>query len=56
METPVVIAGFGGQGVLFARQLLAYTGMDSGYQVTWILDTFLWARDAWRHGALYSHY
>ena len=36
METAIVIAGFGGQGVLFAGQLLAYAGMDSGHHVTWI--------------------
>lgn len=36
METSIVIAGFGGQGVLFAGQLLAYAGMDIGKQVTWI--------------------
>lgn len=30
METSIVIAGFGGQGVLFAGQLLAYAGMDAG--------------------------
>ena len=36
METSIIIAGFGGQGVLFAGQLLAYTGMDSGLNVTWI--------------------
>lgn len=36
METAIVIAGFGGQGVLFAGQLLAYAGMDAGYHVTWI--------------------
>jgi 2-oxoglutarate ferredoxin oxidoreductase subunit gamma len=36
METSIVIAGFGGQGVLFAGQLLAYAGMDSGHHVTWI--------------------
>jgi len=36
MGTSIVIAGFGGQGVLFAGQLLAYAGMDSGYHVTWI--------------------
>lgn len=36
METSIVIAGFGGQGVLFAGQLLAYAGMDTGKQVTWI--------------------
>lgn len=36
METSIVISGFGGQGVLFAGQLLAYAGMDSGRSVTWI--------------------
>lgn len=36
METSIVIAGFGGQGVLFAGQLLAYASMDSGKEVTWI--------------------
>ena len=35
MQTEIVIAGFGGQGVLFAGQLLAYAGMDSGMEVTW---------------------
>ena len=36
METSIIIAGFGGQGVLFAGQLLAYAGMDAGRNVTWI--------------------
>jgi 2-oxoglutarate ferredoxin oxidoreductase subunit gamma len=36
METSIIIAGFGGQGALFAGQLLAYTGMDAGRHVTWI--------------------
>jgi 2-oxoglutarate ferredoxin oxidoreductase subunit gamma len=36
MHEEVIIAGFGGQGALFAGQLLTYTGMDEGYQVTWI--------------------
>lgn len=36
MQTEIVIAGFGGQGVLFAGQLLAYSGMDAGLEVTWI--------------------
>jgi 2-oxoglutarate ferredoxin oxidoreductase subunit gamma len=36
METAIVISGFGGQGVLFAGQLLAYAGMDAGRHVTWI--------------------
>ncbi len=35
METSIIIAGFGGQGVLFSGQLLAYAGMDAGQQVTW---------------------
>ena len=32
----VIISGFGGQGTLFAGQILAYAGMDSGKHVTWI--------------------
>lgn len=36
METSIIISGFGGQGVLFAGQLLAYAGMDAGKNVTWI--------------------
>jgi 2-oxoglutarate ferredoxin oxidoreductase subunit gamma len=32
----VIISGFGGQGALFAGQLLTYTGMDEGWHVTWI--------------------
>lgn len=35
METSIVIAGFGGQGVLFAGQVLAYAAMESGRYVTW---------------------
>jgi len=36
METSIIISGFGGQGALFAGQLLAYAGMDAGRHVTWI--------------------
>jgi 2-oxoglutarate ferredoxin oxidoreductase subunit gamma len=36
MQTEITIAGFGGQGVLFGGQLLAYAGMDEGKNVTWI--------------------
>ena len=36
MQTEITISGFGGQGALFAGQLLAYAAMDSGYHVTWI--------------------
>ena len=36
MQTEIMIAGFGGQGVLFAGQLLAYAALDEGLEVTWI--------------------
>lgn len=36
MQTEIVIAGFGGQGALFAGQVMAYAAMDSGREVTWI--------------------
>lgn len=36
MQEEIIISGFGGQGALFAGQLLAYAAMDSGYYVTWI--------------------
>jgi len=36
MQTEILISGFGGQGVLFAGQVLSYAGMDCGRMVTWI--------------------
>ena len=36
MHEEIVISGFGGQGALFAGQLLAYAGMERGQHVTWI--------------------
>jgi 2-oxoglutarate ferredoxin oxidoreductase subunit gamma len=36
MQTEIVVAGFGGQGVLFTGQLLAYAAMEEGREVTWI--------------------
>ncbi len=36
MQTEIILSGFGGQGALFAGQLLSYAGMDSGKAVTWI--------------------
>jgi 2-oxoglutarate ferredoxin oxidoreductase subunit gamma len=36
MQKELMIAGFGGQGVLFAGQVLAYAAMDLGKVVTWI--------------------
>ena len=32
----IIFSGFGGQGALFAGQLLAYAAMDEGRHVTWI--------------------
>jgi 2-oxoglutarate ferredoxin oxidoreductase subunit gamma len=36
MLEDIVFSGFGGQGALFAGQLLAYAAMDAGLHVTWI--------------------
>ncbi len=36
MQTEIIISGFGGQGALFAGQLLSYSALDNGLQVTWI--------------------
>ena len=36
MQQEVIIAGFGGQGVLFTGQLISYAAMDEGKEVTWI--------------------
>lgn len=36
MQKEILIAGFGGQGVLFGGQVLTYAAMDTGKEVTWI--------------------
>jgi 2-oxoglutarate ferredoxin oxidoreductase subunit gamma len=36
MQTEIIIAGFGGQGVLFGGQLMAYAALDIGMEVSWI--------------------
>jgi 2-oxoglutarate ferredoxin oxidoreductase subunit gamma len=36
MQKEIIIAGFGGQGVLFSGQVMAYAAMDAGREVTWI--------------------
>lgn len=36
MQTEIILSGFGGQGALFAGMVLAYAGMGSGQQVTWL--------------------
>jgi 2-oxoglutarate ferredoxin oxidoreductase subunit gamma len=35
-QEEIIISGFGGQGALFAGQLLAYAAMEQGFHVTWI--------------------
>lgn len=35
MQTEIIISGFGGQGVLFAGQLLAYSALEAEMHVTW---------------------
>lgn len=36
MQIDFLFSGFGGQGVMFVGQLLAYAAMDEGREVTWI--------------------
>ncbi len=36
MQTEIIISGFGGQGILFSGQLLAYAALDADLHVTWI--------------------
>ncbi|HEY6553295.1 MAG TPA: 2-oxoacid:acceptor oxidoreductase family protein [Vicinamibacteria bacterium] len=36
MHTEIILAGFGGQGVLLIGKLLAYAGMKMGREVTWM--------------------
>ncbi len=34
--TKILIAGFGGQGILFTGKVLAYTGLKAGMEVSWL--------------------
>ncbi|MEG2377765.1 MAG: 2-oxoacid:acceptor oxidoreductase family protein [Clostridia bacterium] len=36
MKNEIVIAGFGGQGILFSGKVLVYAGMMDGHQVSWL--------------------
>ena len=36
MDYNMILAGFGGQGVLFAGKVLAYAGMLQGKNVSWL--------------------
>ena len=59
--TQILIAGFGGQGILFAGKFLAYKGLLEDLQVSWLpsygpaaglLAALLRPRDAGRHRQL----
>ena len=36
MYTQILIAGFGGQGILFAGKCLAYQGLMEGKEISWL--------------------
>ena len=36
MTESILIAGFGGQGVLFTGKVLAYTGLNANKEVSWL--------------------
>ena len=36
METNLLVAGFGGQGVLFAGKVVAYAGLIEGRELSWL--------------------
>ncbi|HQT94880.1 MAG TPA: 2-oxoacid:acceptor oxidoreductase family protein, partial [Thermoanaerobaculaceae bacterium] len=36
MQNDLIIAGFGGQGVLLIGKMLAYAGMADGKEVSWL--------------------
>jgi 2-oxoglutarate ferredoxin oxidoreductase subunit gamma len=36
MQSEVMFAGFGGQGILLSAKILAHTAMEGGYEVIWI--------------------
>ncbi len=36
MYTQILIAGFGGQGILFAGKVLAYKGLEEDRQISWL--------------------
>jgi 2-oxoglutarate ferredoxin oxidoreductase subunit gamma len=36
MQNDVIMAGFGGQGILLIGKMLAYAGMQEGKEVSWL--------------------
>ena len=51
MESSIVIAGFGGQGVLLPEKCWLMPGWKT---VARDLDSVLWSGNAWRNGELYG--
>ena len=51
MTEQIILAGFGGQGVLLAGQIIAYAGMNEGKNVSWLLIV-LWTGNARRYSQL----
>ena len=35
-ELKIILAGFGGQGILFAGKLIAYAGLEDGRELSWL--------------------
>ena len=54
MTTEFILAGFGGQGILFAGKILAYCGLMAGKELS--LAAVLWPGNAWRYGKLFGMY
>ena len=36
MQSEVMFAGFGGQGIMLIGKILAHTAMENGYEVSWV--------------------
>ena len=51
MQSEVMFAGFGGQGILLSAKILAHAAMEEGFEVAWVPS---WTGDAGRHRLLYG--
>ena len=54
--TQILIAGFGGQGVLFAGKFLAYKGLVQDKQVSWLPSYGKLLRGHLRYARRFSHH
>lgn len=52
MKEEIIIAGFGGQGVLSMGKILAYSGLMDDKEVTWMPS---YGGTERRHGECHSH-